>query len=134
MKALFSAEVIFAILKEEDCAADGRSLLNSCQENRLDGYICIDTLVQLSRMLDRKHFALALPILSKLLTPIGVNLRDLREAMSYQNMEKGLEIVLTYRHRLNCLVVKQKNLYDNSTIKLYVPKELKRMLEDGKTD
>ena len=54
--------------------------------------------------------------------------------MAYQNMEKGLEIVLTYRHRLNCLVVKQKNLYDNSTIKLYVPKELKRMLEDGKTD
>ncbi|MBO5527668.1 MAG: hypothetical protein J5946_06440, partial [Erysipelotrichaceae bacterium] len=108
--------------------------LNSCQENRLDGYICIDTLVQLSRMLDRKRFALALPILSKLLTPIGVNLRDLREAMAYQNMEKGLEIVLTYRHRLNCLVVKQKNLYDNSTIKLCVPKELKRMLEDGKTD
>ena len=134
MKVLFSAEVIFAIMKEEDCAADGRSLLNACQEKRLDGYICIDTLVQLSRMLDRKSFALALPILSKLLTPIGVNLRDLREAMAYQNMEKGLEIVLTYRHRLNCLVVKQKNLYDNSTIKLYVPKELKRMLEDGKTD
>ena len=52
MKALFSAEVIFAILKEEDCAADGRSLLNACQEKRLDGYICIDTLVQLFKMLD----------------------------------------------------------------------------------
>ena len=50
MKALFSAEVIFAILKEEDCAADGRSLLNACQEKRLDGYICIDTLVQLSSL------------------------------------------------------------------------------------
>ena len=66
MKVLFSAEVIFAILKEEDCAADGRSLLNACQEKRLDGYICIDTLVQLSRMLDRKRFALLKEAISAL--------------------------------------------------------------------
>ncbi len=133
MKVLFADTVLDEILFSGACSGDVRWLLNRCQEQKIEGCFCGSYAEGLVRKLSREDLERILPILSKLLRPIHVNLRDLREALRRQDVEAGLIEVLVRRHRLDCGLVMKKNAGRDSTIELYVPNELRRKLENGKT-
>ncbi|MCR4633014.1 MAG: hypothetical protein K5648_02680 [Erysipelotrichaceae bacterium] len=133
MKVLFADTVLDEILFSGADSSDVKWLLNRCQEQKIEGYFCSSYAKDLVKKLDREELRKVLPILSKLLQPIHINLRDLREALRQQDADAGLIKVLVRRHRLDCGLVMRKNAGGDSTIELYVPSELRRKLENGKT-
>ena len=133
MKVLFGKDVLEDVLTGGACSADAAALLNMCQDGRIRGYICTWHLLEYARELDVASARTFLSVSGSLYHPLRVNTRDIRNALEYDDFEIGLYSVLVMRHRLDCAVIAQKNRRNDSTIKLYVPKELRRMIENGKT-
>ncbi len=133
MKVLFAREVLEDVLSGGTTSADAAALLNMCQDGRIQGYICIWHLLEFARELDHASARTFLSIAGSLFHPLHINTRDIRNALEYDDFDIGLYRTLIMRHRLDCAVIAQKIRRNDSTIELYVPKELRRMIENGKT-
>ena len=133
MKVLFSKDVLEDVLTGGSCSADAGALLNMCQDGRIRGYICTWHLLEYARELDNASARTFLSVAGRLFHPLGVNTRDIRNALECENFDIGLYNVLVMRHRLDCAVITQKIRRNDSTIELYVPKELRKIIENGKT-
>lgn len=133
MKVLFSRSVFDLLMKKGGCSRDMRAVLNLCQDKRIEGYICSYYLPEAMEELEKDSFRQLLSVVSSLLNLVHVNARDLRDAMHYRDMEEGICCTLAKRHKIQCVLVDKKKAKVDSTIKLCTPKELRRMIEDGKT-
>ena len=133
MKVLFARDVLEEILSSGANSADATALVNMCQDGRIQGYICTWHLLEFARELDAETARTFLSITGALFHPLSVNTRDIRNALEYDDFDIGLYRTLIMRHRLDCAVIAQKIRRNDSTIELYVPKELRRMIENGKT-
>ncbi len=133
MKVLFANTVLDEVLENGSRSMEIRRFLNDCQDKTIEGYCCSFYYCLLAQKMTANEMRKTLSILGKLLKPIHVNMRDLREALNYEDPESGLYAILVKRHRLDCALVMEKNGKEDSTIELYVPKELRRKIENGKT-
>ena len=128
MKVLFANTVLDEFLENGNRSMEIRRFLNDCQDKTIEGYCCSFYYCLLAQKMTANEMRKTLSILGKLLKPIHVNMRDLREALNYEDPESGLYAILVKRHRLDCALVMEKNGKEDSTIELYVPKELRRKI------
>lgn len=133
MKVLFANTALDEVLRNRSRCGEIKRFLNDCQDHVIEGYCCSFYFCLLAKQLEKEDLRRTLSILGKLLKPIHVNLRDLREALRYDDPDEGLYAVLVKRHRLDCALVMEKNGKEDSTIELCIPKELRRKIENGKT-
>ncbi|MBQ6333737.1 MAG: hypothetical protein IJI46_01530 [Erysipelotrichaceae bacterium] len=133
MKVLFARDVLEQAIYSESQSRDFEVLLNFCQDGIIEGYACTYSLLLMVEELDRESMKQVINILDCLLKLIDVTPHEVRMALNKADFEQAINLSVAKRRRLDCIVTKDKNGFNKSTIKVYDPASLRRELEDGKT-
>ena len=134
MKILFCADVILDLLKDQGYSNDVRKLLYACQKGICEGYITNIGLYNLETQIDSDAFSQTISILKVFLQLIDLNCTVLIRAGKKGEFYAELYQLLYKKYGIDFIACKRKKKTVESTIRVTDPEDLRKILENGKTD
>ena len=130
---MFDDEILNSIVFDSDGSSDIYALLKLAEINELDIYICAMSLVKICMNIDKRKYKTFIGLIDNLLSVCDLRMNDIRKAIGYKDFYSGIMIRQAIRHKLDYIVTNNSEFF-NSTIKVASPKEIRKILEDGKTN
>ncbi|MBQ6478792.1 MAG: hypothetical protein IJI44_05410 [Erysipelotrichaceae bacterium] len=134
MKILLSSDVLLDLLYDNEYSQDIRKLLYLAQEGCLEAAISCHSFIELSEHVSSEVLYQTLGVLNSFVSLIDLSRKDIRKACRKDDFYAGLYQVLAEKHEADYIVSRRIKRDIHSTIKVTDPKELKELVEYGKTD
>ena len=134
MKILLSSDVLLDLLYDNEYSPDIRKLLYLAQEGLAEAYISCHSFIELSEHVSNEVLYQTLGILNSFVTVIDLSRKDIRKACRKNFFYEGLYHVLAERSGIDYVVSRRIKRDIHSTIKVTDPRELRKLIEYGKTD
>ena len=134
MKILLSSDVLLDLLYDNEHSQDIRKLLYLAQEGCIEAVISCHSFVELSQHVSNEVLYQTLGVLSSFVSLIDLSRKDVRKACRAKDFYAGLYHVLAERYEVDYVVSRRINRDIHSTIKVTDPRELRKLMEDGKTN
>ena len=133
MKILLSSDVLLDLLYDNEYSQDIRKLLYLAQEGRIEAAVSCHSFVELSRHVSGEVLYQTLGVLSSFVALIDLSRKDIRKACRTEDFYAGLYRVLAEKSEADYIVSRRIKRDIHSTIKVIDSKELRKLMEDGKT-
>ena len=134
MKVLFVEDVLLDVIRAKERNNDTLFLLNCCEDHLISGYVSTYSLIMILKQFDYPTDDHILKIMSNLLEIIEIKTKDIRKATQDEYFWKGFYSCLMSRYGFDYIVSRHKIGFNHSKIELIDPKELRKLIENGKTD
>ena len=134
MKILLSSDVLLDLLYDNEYSQDIRKLLYLAQEGYVEAAISCHSFIELSEHVTGEVLYQTLGVLNSFVSMIDLSRKDIRKACRRDDFYAGLYLVLAEKHEADYIVSRRIKKDIHSTIKVTDPRELRKLIEYGKTD